>query len=81
MEGGYKYTERFRLTSVKMEQLLSMVGPFLRRETNESRDPSEKLLQIVLNWLRTGGQYHSVCDTHGVSTARVGTIVLTSNVT
>jgi hypothetical protein len=59
---------RFRRTSVKMRELLSMLGPFLHREANRSRALSEKqLLQIALHWLGTGGQYHSVGDMRGVS--------------
>jgi hypothetical protein len=50
-----------------MEELLSMGGPFLHRETNGSRAASEKqLLQIALYWLGTG-QYRAVGDMHGVS--------------
>ena len=68
MEGSDDYTDRFRLTSVKMEELLSVGGRSLHRETNRSRTPSEKqLLQIALYWLGTGGQYHAVGDTHDVS--------------
>jgi len=56
MEGSSKYTDRFRLTSVKTEKLLNMFGPFLRRVTNRSRALSEKqLLQIALHWLGTAG--------------------------
>jgi len=65
-----------------MEQFLSMVGPFLCRVTNWNRALSEKqLLQIGLNWLGTGGQYHSGCDRNNVSTASVHTLVLISDVT
>jgi hypothetical protein len=34
MEGSDEYTDRFRLTAVKMEELLRMGGPFLHRKTN-----------------------------------------------
>jgi len=58
----------FLITSVKMEELLGMGGPFLYRETNRSRSASEKqLLQIALYWLGTGGQYHAVGGMHSVS--------------
>jgi len=68
MEASDEYTDRFRLTSVKMEEFLSVGGPFLHRETERSRAASEKqLLQIALYWLGTGGQYHAVGDMHGVS--------------
>jgi len=68
IEGSDEYTDRFRITSVKMEEHLSMGGPFLYRETNRSRSASEKqLLQIALYWLCTGGQYHVVGGMHGVS--------------
>jgi len=68
MEGSDEFTDRFRLTSVKMEELLSMGGPVLHRETNRSRAAREKrLLQIALYWLGTGVQYHAVGDMHGVS--------------
>jgi len=64
-----------------MAELLSMVGPFLRRVTNRSRDPSEKQwLQIALNWLGTAGQYHSACDRNGVSKASACILVLISDV-
>lgn len=42
MEGSYEYTDRFCLTSVKTEELLSIVGPFLHQETNQSHALSEK---------------------------------------
>jgi hypothetical protein len=65
VEGSNEYTDRFHLTSVKMEELPSTVGPFLRWKTNWDRTLSEKeLLQIALHWLGTGGQYHSVGDIH-----------------
>jgi len=68
MEGSDEYTDRFHLTSMKMEEFLSVGGPFLHWETNRSRAASEKqLLQIALHWLGTGGQYHAVGDMHGVS--------------
>jgi hypothetical protein len=52
MEGGDKYTGMFHLTSAKMEELPSMVGPFLHQETNQSHVLSEKQLpQIALHWL------------------------------
>jgi len=35
MAGIYEGTDRFRLTTVKMEELLSMVGPFYTRKTTE----------------------------------------------
>jgi hypothetical protein len=50
MEGSDEYTNMFRLTSVKMEELPTMVGPFLHRETNRSHVLSEKqLVQIALH--------------------------------
>jgi len=61
MEGSYEYTNRFCLTSVKTEELLSIVGPFLQQETNQSHALSEKhFLNTALHWLGTGGQCHSV---------------------
>ena len=49
IEGSDEFTGRFRLTSVKMEEFLSMGGPFLHRETNRSGAVNEKrLLQIAL---------------------------------
>jgi hypothetical protein len=53
-------------------KLLSMIGPFLHPETNQSHALSEKqMLQIALHCLGTGEQYHSVGDRHGVSKASV----------
>jgi len=40
--GQYEYNERFRPTSVKLEELLSKVGHFLHRDTNQSSALSEK---------------------------------------
>jgi len=37
IEGSDEFTDKFRLTSVKMKELLCMVGPFLHRETHRSR--------------------------------------------
>ena len=49
----------FHLTSAKVEELLSMVRPFLHKETNQIPALNEKqLLQIALPWLGTEGQYH-----------------------
>jgi hypothetical protein len=82
MEGSYEYTDRFRLTSVKMEELLNMFGTLLLRVTNRSRALSEKqLLQTALHWLGTGGQYHSVSERNGVSKASACALVLISDVT
>ena len=59
-------------TAMKMAELLSMGGPFLHQETNQSPALYEKqLLQMVLPWLGTEGLYHIVCDMHGVSKANV----------
>jgi hypothetical protein len=72
MEGGDEYTDMFRLTSAKMEELPSMVGSFLHQETNQSHVLSEKQLpQIALHWLGRGGQYHSVGDMQGVSMVNI----------
>jgi hypothetical protein len=68
MEGSDEYTDRFCLTSVKMEELLSMGGPFLHRQTNRSRAAGEKqLIQIAQYWLGTGGQYQAGGDMRSVS--------------
>jgi hypothetical protein len=57
---------------VTLEELVSMIGPFLQRETNRSSALTEKeLLQVTLHWLGTE-QYHSVDDVNGVSKACVG---------
>ena len=71
IEGSFEF-DRFRVTSVKMEEVLSMVGPFLHRETNGS------CAQMALHWLGTG-HYHSVGDT--VSEASVCTPVFISDLT
>jgi hypothetical protein len=42
--GGYENNEMRPLTSVKMEEILSMTGPFLYLETNRSRPLCEKQL-------------------------------------
>ena len=34
MAGSYEYTDRFRLTTVKMEELVRVAGPFLHLENN-----------------------------------------------
>jgi len=76
MEGSYEYTDTFCLTSVKTEELLSIVGPFLHQETNQSHALSEKqFLNTALHWLGTGEQRHSVCDMHGVPQARVHILI------
>ena len=72
MEDSDEHNNTFCLTSLKMEEIFSMVGPFLQRETNQSHALNEKqLLQIALDWLGTGGQCHSVGDMHGVSMVNV----------
>jgi hypothetical protein len=65
------------LTSVKVEELFSMVGPFLQWETNQSPALSE---QFLLPGLGTGGQYHTVGDMHDVSKASVCIPVFISDV-
>lgn len=78
--GSNEYNDWFHLTSVKMEEHPSMVGPFLHWKTNQSCTLSEKeLLQIALHWLGTGGQYHSVGKMHSVSVASVHAPVLISD--
>lgn len=62
----------YYLTSVQMEELLSMIGLCVNHETKESHTLGEKQLpQIVLQWLGTEGQYHSVHNMHGVFKASV----------
>ena len=73
MEVSDEY-DRFPLTSVKMEELLSMAGPFLHQETNCSCVLSEKqLLKIALHWLGIQGQYHSTGDMLVISKTSVWT--------
>lgn len=68
----YEFNERFRMTSVKMEQLVTDLGPQLFRPTHRSQALSVKLqLCVALHWLGSGGQYHTVADMHGVSKASV----------
>jgi len=64
-EGSYKYNNMFNLTSVQMEELLSITGA-LFEPGNQGRE--KQLPQIVLHWLGTG-QYYSVNDKQGVSKA------------
>jgi hypothetical protein len=67
MEDSYEYNERFPITSVKMEELLSVTESVLHPETNRSQALNEKqFLQIALHWLGSGGHYHSVGDMHCV---------------
>jgi hypothetical protein len=52
MEVSDEYTNSFRLTSVKMEELLSMAGPYFAPGNKLSHTLSEKqLLKIALHWL------------------------------
>ena len=68
----FEFNERFRMSSVKIEQLLTDIGPSLYHPTNRSQALSTKLqLCIALHWLGNGGQYHVIADAHGVSKASV----------
>lgn len=72
MEMSYEYNERFRLDSLKFENLVSLLRPYLQRVTHRSRALSAELqLQITLHWLGTGAQYHAIADMHGICKASV----------
>jgi len=41
-EGSYKHNKMFHLTSVQMEELLSIIGLCLKQETKEVRSSNHK---------------------------------------
>lgn len=63
-----EFNERFRLSRHQFENLLRDIGPRLANRTVRyyGLTPPQKTL-IALHWLGNGGQYHGVCDMHGVS--------------
>nr|CAI5840292.1 unnamed protein product [Callosobruchus analis] len=63
-----EFNERFRLNRCQLENLLRDIGPRLANTTVRwyGLTPPQKTL-IALHWLGNGGQYHGVCDMHGVS--------------
>lgn len=68
----YEFNERFRMTSIKMEEVLTVIGTKLIHPTDRSYALSTKMqLSIALHWLGNGGQYHCIADAHGVSKASV----------
>lgn len=68
----FEFNERFRMTSVQMEQLRVDIGPMLLHPTDRSHALSSKMqICIALHWLGNGGQYHVISDAHGVSKASV----------
>lgn len=72
----YEYNERFRMSSLKVEELLQGIGHLLRHPTkrNKALTPKQQLC-IALHWLGNGGQFHAVGDMHGVSAASVSRCV------
>lgn len=72
MEHSYEFNERFRLTSLKMGELINRLGPVLTRHTNRSQPMTVSLmLQTALHFLGTGAQYHAISDMSGISKASV----------
>nr|CAI5832608.1 unnamed protein product [Callosobruchus analis] len=68
----FEFNERFRMSSIQMEQLRMDIGHMLLPPTDRSHALSTKMqLCIALHWLGNGGQYHVIADTHGVSKASV----------
>lgn len=63
-----EFNERFRLSRRQLENLLRDIGPTLANKTVRwhGMTPPQKTL-IALYWLGKRGQYHGVCDMHGVS--------------
>lgn len=63
-----EFLERFRLNREQCETLLQDIGPAIANQTIRwyGLSPLQKLL-IALHWFGNGGQYHGVCDMHGVS--------------
>lgn len=72
LQGAFEFNERFRLSSVKLEELISAIGPGLERLTERNQALSSKLMILVtLHWMGTGAQYHAVADMHGISKSSV----------
>nr|CAI5830763.1 unnamed protein product [Callosobruchus analis] len=68
----FEFNERFRMSSIQMEQLRMDIGHMLLHPTDRSHALSTKMqLCIALHWLGNGWQYHVIADTHGVSKASV----------
>ncbi|XP_039299968.1 putative nuclease HARBI1 [Nilaparvata lugens] len=68
----YEFNERFRLSPLKLEEILNEIGPIISHPTRRSYALSSKMqLCIALHWLGNGGQYHCIADAHGVSKASV----------
>nr|XP_023025292.1 putative nuclease HARBI1 [Leptinotarsa decemlineata] len=65
---GGEFVERFRHSRQHCQSLLQDIGPAIANITIRGYDlsPLQKLL-IALHWFGNGGQYHGVCDMHGVS--------------
>lgn len=63
-----EFVERFRLSRQQCESLLQDIGPAIANITIRwyGLSPLQKLL-IALHWSGNGGQYHGVCNMHGVS--------------
>ncbi|KAJ8909428.1 hypothetical protein NQ315_016450 [Exocentrus adspersus] len=63
-----EFIERFRLNRAQFQDLLRDLYPVLQNHSNRwyGLQPSQKMW-IALHWLGNGGQYHGVCDMHGVS--------------
>ncbi|KAL1492568.1 hypothetical protein ABEB36_010808 [Hypothenemus hampei] len=63
-----EFSERFRLNRIQFQDLLRDLSPALQNRSNRwyGLQPTQKMC-IALHWLGNGGQYHGVCDMHGVS--------------
>lgn len=66
------FIERFRLTPSSVEALLSRIGHLLLNHTTRIHDmePRTQLL-TALNFFASGGFYHNIADSHGISKATV----------
>lgn len=73
----FEFNERFRMTSVQMEQLRMDIGHMLLHPTDRSQALSTKMqICIALHWLGNGGQYHVISDAHMGSVKQVSADVL-----
>ncbi|KAJ3654353.1 hypothetical protein Zmor_013546 [Zophobas morio] len=68
----FEFNQRFRSTSLKLEELVNIIGAPLQHETGRNHAlSSRQQVQVALHWFGTGCQYHAIGDMHGLSKATV----------
>lgn len=77
LDGGWFFQNFTRMSSTDFEELLSMVGPIIRKTNTNMREaiPEKVRLAVCLRYLASGDSYRSLMYTFKISDSTISLII------